>query len=222
MTRAWTLLLAMLAASACSQQQPPLPLPSPSGPPRVQGDVVDAHAEQFDRDAPDRPAGSQQELAAATYLLGHLQQAAYAVRLDRIPVGDLVTSTNVVTTTTRDEPEAVVVAPYDTGSGAASSGRSLGFFLELARALRAANAEHDVGFAALGAEHATVRGGRLGSRRLAQQLRDAGADARVYVLGDAVSTADVFEAAGFDVTLVPLRAASDANALLRRLIAEHG
>ncbi|MQA99482.1 MAG: hypothetical protein GEU78_04210 [Actinobacteria bacterium] len=139
---------------------------------------VRRHAEQFDQDLRHRPAGSQQEFAAATYLLGHLQRAGYVVQLDYVPVKDLVRSTNVVAQAPRGEPRVVVVIPYDGRGG----GEGIGVFLETARALRVRAADHAVEFVALGAERATVSGGLLGSRRLARRLLDDGVEATIVEL----------------------------------------
>ena len=66
------------------------------GPPEVQLDVVEQHAEQFETDVPERPAGSEEEQIAAAYILGTLQQNGYFARLDSVPVADLFRSTNVI------------------------------------------------------------------------------------------------------------------------------
>jgi hypothetical protein len=134
--------------------------------------AVRAHSQQFDRDDPRRPAGSQGEGIAATYLLGHLQRSGYEVYLDPVPVSNLVSSTNVVALPEGGEdPNVVVVVPYDTAPGTPDTSPALGLFLEVARALKIRGGRA-VEFVALGAERAEVAGGRLGSRRLAQFLRD--------------------------------------------------
>jgi hypothetical protein len=126
----------------------------------------------------DRVAGSQGELAAATYILGHLQQVGYIVLLDAVPVSDLVRSTNVVARPPSGaDPEFVVAVPYD----APSDPRALGLWLELARALRVASPRHAVEFVALGAEQRSARG----SRRLARQLVDENADPVIVTIGPA-------------------------------------
>jgi hypothetical protein len=159
---------ALLTTVACSSERvAPLDV-EPSGPPQIVMSDVERHAEQFDEDLERRPAGSQQEFAAAAYLLGHLQRAGYVVQLDYVPVKDLVRSTNVVAEAPTDPPEVVVVIPYDGNDG----GMGIGLFLEVARALRVRLQEHSVGFVALGAESAKVSGGSLGSRRLARRLLD--------------------------------------------------
>src|SRR5688572_11035878 len=116
----------------------------PQGPPEIQFDLVRQHAEQFDVDMPDRPPGSQHETAAASYILGHLQLAGYAARLDRVPVADTLNSTNVFAyPPSGADPLFVVALPYDTPASTSNSGstysaqigKQMGLFLELARAL---------------------------------------------------------------------------------------
>ena len=162
------LLLVLLLLSACeSERAAPLDV-QPKGPPAVSTDLVAKHAEQFDRDLPDRHPGSQGEFAAATYLLAHLQDAGYVVELDYVPVEDLIRSTNVVAAAPGGTPDVVVVAAYDAGS----NGETVGLLLELARAARVRHPGHGIEFVALGAESASIGGGALGSRRLAQRLID--------------------------------------------------
>jgi hypothetical protein len=147
--------------------------PEPSGPPSVQPAVVSEHADQFDDSLAERPAGSQQEFAAATYILGHLQSAGYVPLLDPVPVEDTVRSTNVVAAPPRGKDVEVVVAvAYDTARAAAPTGAALGAWLEVARALYARAPDHSVEFVALGAEHSEIGDGELGSRRLVEFLRD--------------------------------------------------
>jgi hypothetical protein len=158
---------------------------SPSGPPGVRGDVVAEHAEQFSEELPERRAGTQEELAAATYITGHLQQAGYVVLLDAVPLKNLVRSTNVVARPpTGEDPHVVVVVPYDVGPGSPDGGEAIGLFLEVARSLRVRVPDHSVQFVAVGAEFTDVGGGRLGSRRLAQELIQAKAEPTVVVLKD--------------------------------------
>jgi hypothetical protein len=90
--------------------------------------------------------------------------------LDRVPVVDTLNSTNVFAYPPNgSEPEYLVAVSYDTpSSGRQQQGPELGLFLELARALTAADPQHSVAFAALGAETADNRG----TRRLAQFLLD--------------------------------------------------
>ena len=167
---------ACLLLVSCIEAEPGRPDPdfTPEGPPTMQADVVERHAKQFDEELAPRPAGSQEEFAAATYITAHLQQAGYSVRLDAVPVADTVRSTNVIALPHRPPRYAVVVA-YDTEL-MAGLGTGLGVFLELARALEVAAPDHEVAFVALGAEQ-TVREGSdrrlgLGSRRFVQYLSD--------------------------------------------------
>jgi hypothetical protein len=137
---------------------------------------VERHAREFRNELAGRAAGSQQEQAASAYIVGHLQQAGYVVLLDAVPLQNLIRSTNVIAQPPSGaDAGTVVVVSYD-ASGRAGDDEAIGLFLELARALRARSPRHDVEFAALGAEHARVEGGRLGSRRLARELLDSGAD----------------------------------------------
>jgi hypothetical protein len=160
------------------------PLAEPTGPPTVQDDVVRDHGEQFDTDVPDRPAGSQEELAASTYLTGHLQLAGYLVFLDGVPVKDLVRSTNVVARPPSGKgPTIALTVAYDTSKEFPSDGDALGLFLELARALNVATPNHSVSFVALGAEHVDLADGNLGSRRAAKEWIDDDAHPIVLSLG---------------------------------------
>ena len=130
-----------------------------TGPPEIDFALVRRHAQQFDVDLPSRPPGSQQELAAATYILGHLQLAGYAPLLDAVPVRDQVHSSNVIAVPPSGaEPKVVVTVAYDTSGQGLHTGTEIGLFLELARALNIAVPDHAVGFAALGAEGADGRG----------------------------------------------------------------
>ncbi len=149
----------------------------------MQLDVVDQHARQFYQDVPVRRPGSQEELAAATYLLGHLEQAGYAVRLEGVPVADLVRSTNVLTVPPEDDAPAVLVcAVYDTGPSGTDD-FALGIFLEIARAAAVSgDGSPRARFAALGAEHADESGGHLGSRRLAQVFTEQGNEMSLSIL----------------------------------------
>ena len=156
-----------------------------SGPPRVREATVLSHARQFDEEEPERPAGSQQELAASAYVVAHLTEAGYVSRLEAVPVADLVSSTNVVALPPNGaEPVAIVAVAYDTAPGSPPNGLAIGVWLEVARALRAVEPDHSIEFVALGAEHATVEGGHLGSRRLARQLTDEGASPQMFVVGE--------------------------------------
>lgn len=173
--------LALLAAAclvlaSCTAVGGDEEVPAAQGPAEVRLAVVEDHAAQFDEELADRPAGSQQEFAAASYLTGHLQRAGYEVRLDSVPFRDTVRSTNVIALPPGGgEPTAVVVVPYDSTPSAPELGPDLGLFLELARALRVVEPDHTIQFVALGAELTAEGGGNLGSRALAGEL--AGIDA---------------------------------------------
>lgn len=184
MKRTLSIVLLVLALVACvSEDAPPAAIPSPSGSAEVDQEVVRQHASQFDDDLAERPAGSQEEFAAATYILGTLQQAGYLVRLESIPVEDLEKSTNVIALPpSGDDPKYMVVVGYDTGSQTRETGDAIGVLLELARALRVAEPRHDVAFVAVGAEQARVKGGAIGSRRLAQFLLDEDLDPTIIRL----------------------------------------
>jgi hypothetical protein len=146
-------------------------------------DVVGNHAEQFTEELPERRAGSQEELAAATYITGHLQQAGYVVLLDAVPLSNLVRSTNVIAQPpSGEDPRVAVVVPYDSSPDSAEEPLAVGLFLEVARSLRVRVPRHSVEFVAVGAEFSDVGGGRLGSRRLAQQLIEGEARPIVVVL----------------------------------------
>ena len=175
MRRATKLLGALLLLTSCtSASSEPEPARA-GGPPRVLTEVVRRHAIQFDEDLKNRFAGTQQEEAAAAYILGHLQREGYAVRLEAVPVANTFNSTDVIALPPSGEaPEALVAVAYDTAEGAEGNGEGIGVFLELARALAVARPLHSVGFAALGAERTTVEGGHLGSQRLARLLLDEG------------------------------------------------
>lgn len=165
--------LLLVAAAACTGSTEEAPVRAPQGAPEVRLDVVDEHAAQFDQELPQRPAGSQEEFAAATYITGHLQQAGYEVRLASVPHKDLVRSTNVVALPPGGEPiSAVVTVLYDTASNMQPHGRDIGLFLEVARALHVREPEHHVQFVALGAEVTAEDGGNLGSKTLAAELSD--------------------------------------------------
>ena len=196
------ILVLLLALVACSSQGDVRPLSSPTGPPEIEEAAVRLHGDQFDDDLPDRPAGSQQEFAAASYITAHLQSAGYLVELDAVPVEDTIRSSNVVALPPNGEPPEVVVAVgYDTTDEVRDIGDGIGIFLELARALRVAEPDHSVQFVALGAEHTTVNGGSLGSRRLIRLLREAEIDPEIVqiVMRTGVPT---FEKAGFETNTV--------------------
>lgn len=176
--RVWSIgvmaaLLGLSSVACISGREAPSDAPAAQGPAGVRPEVVDEHARQFDEELPEREAGSQQEFAAATYITGHLQQAGYRVRLASVPFKDLVRSTNVVALPPGEgEIAAVVTVLYDTTTGTPPNGRDIGLFLELARALRVAEPDHNVQFVALGAEVTGQDGGNLGSRALAAELDD--------------------------------------------------
>jgi hypothetical protein len=195
--------------SACdSAEAPETQAARPQGPPEIVLDTVEQHARQFDDDLPVRKAGSQQEFAAATYLTGHLQQAGYTVRLESVPVGDLVRSTDVVALPpSGGDPAAVVVVPYDTAPHLPPQGEDLGLFLELARALRVEEPAHPIEFVALGAEFTDKDGGRLGTRRLVRLLVDA--ELKPPVVSIAVSSETDFGATGSHVASQLNEIASD-------------
>lgn len=181
---ALVLVLGLGLGTACSGGGQPAPEVAAGGPAVVRAEVMERHAAQFDRgELKSRPAGSQQELSAATYILGHLQRAGYAVRLEGVPVKDLVSSTDVLGLPPSGRPpSAVVTVAYDTEAGARDFGADIGLFLELARALRVVDPRHDVMFAALGAENTRIGGGGLGSRRLIGLLDEGRADPPVIAI----------------------------------------
>jgi hypothetical protein len=163
-------LVGTLTTGACASSAE-RPAPRAEGPPRLRPTLVARHAREFDVDLARRPAGSQQEEAAAAYILGHLQRAGYAVRLEPVPVADAVRSTDVIgLPPDGGAPQTLVAVPYDTAPGLRGNGAALGVFLELARALRVARPRHSVEFVALGAERPSTARANLGSRRLAELL----------------------------------------------------
>jgi hypothetical protein len=176
----------LLAGVACTGEVQKFEAQDVEGPPEVQVDVVEQHAEQFETDVPERPAGSEEEQIAAAYILGVLQQNGYFARLDSVPVADLFRSTNVIAEPEGGEenPDAIVVVPYGTGPGSPENSEAIGLFLELSRAFNVASPGHKVQFAAVGAEYADEEGGSLGSRRLARFLLDEEQDPLVIQLVD--------------------------------------
>lgn len=177
---AFALAVTFVALGACSSRGGPVAQPSPTGPPAVDYTFVRQHAEQFDVDVPNRPPGSQHELAAATYILSHLQFAGYAPVLDAVPVANQVQSTNVVALPpSAEEPEIVVAIGYDDDGRGAGEGAQIGLFLELARALNVAAPDHRVAFVALGAEGAD----NAGSGKLARTLRNYDIRPQLLLLG---------------------------------------
>ena len=185
-----TTLLCVIAVS-CATEPSASSRVDPVGPPTIRAEVVESHADQFDDELVSRPAGSQQEFAASQYLLGHLQKAGYVVELDSVPVEDLVESNNLLAFPPGgEEPTTVVVVGYDSDEDRRPNGTALGVFVELARALYAAETDHRVEFAALAAERTADQ---LGSRRLARQLRDEGIQPDIVTLlpasGDRIEVA---------------------------------
>jgi hypothetical protein len=176
----------LLVSAACSGGRTrEFKAPDVDGPPEVEAQVVSEHAEQFDKDLKVRVAGSEEEQAAASYILGILQQNGYFVRLEAVPVADLFQSTNVIAQpASGDVPTAMVVLPYSNAPGVKPDGPALGLFLELARALNVADPTHSVQFTALGAEFAEAEGGNLGSRRLAQLLIEEDKDPFIVQFAD--------------------------------------
>jgi hypothetical protein len=161
-----------LVGGACGSEGARPSRAQPSGPSEVRPEVIERHAAQLDRELADRPAGSQEEQAASQYVLGHLQRAGYFVRLEAVPVGHLLESTNLVAAPPSGvEAHTVVTVAYDAEAAQPPTGEAVGLFLELARALYAAQPRHRVEFVALGADRSTER---LGSRRYAQQLTEEG------------------------------------------------
>ncbi|MDQ3661753.1 MAG: hypothetical protein M3454_11975 [Actinomycetota bacterium] len=206
----------VVALGGCAGPAPESSPVGPSGPPRVQAEVVARHAHQFNEDDPERRAGSQGEQIAAAYLVAHLQTAGYSTFLDAVPVSDLVRSTNVVTTPPSGRrPLVAVTVPYDTPAPSAAipeaaegeGAEELGLFLELARALALARPEHRVSFVALGAETAEVAGGRLGSRRLVIYQRERTLDPLMVVLEDIQVGAGPVRATGDEASQVEAGAA---------------
>ncbi len=168
---ATALITLVVVAAACS------PAPDPSGvaakidrSPEIRRAAVEQHARQFDEELPVREAGSQEELAAASYITGHLQLAGYTVSFDDVPLGNLVESSNIIALPpSGDEPQAVVVVAYDSDRGS-REGTAIGLFLEAARALSFRLPEHDVSFVALGAQSTGPRPA-MGLAELESSLR---------------------------------------------------
>ena len=120
----------------------------------------------------ERYPGSDQEFAAASYVLGHLQLAGYGTFLDAVPVENLVRSTNVVAFPSSGDPTHLVVVDYGTAPGRDVDPIPVGLLLELARALQVADPDHSVGFVALGAAAPSDDEISLGARRLAKFLQE--------------------------------------------------
>jgi hypothetical protein len=165
--------LVVALSAHCTISSGGAPEAQTTGPPRVDERMVARHARHLDDDLARRPAGSQQEEAAADYIRGYLQRAGYRTRLAAVPVGDAGGSRDVLAVPpSGDTPETVVAVAYDTENAHAPGGEEIGLFLELARALKVVDPRHSVEFVALGAEHAQVRGGHPGSRQLVELLID--------------------------------------------------
>ena len=213
--RVTKLLVVVLLLVACSSPQAGPTRLAAEGPPHVQFEIVRKHAEQFDVELPKRLAGSQQEEAAAAYILGHLQRAGYAARLEAVPVANTVNSTDVIAIPPGDEdPDILVAVGYDTGPQTDDDGAAIGLFLELARALARARPQHSVEFVALGAERSPIGGGYLGSRRLVRLLLDEGQDPFVITLEKVGGTPYGFTAVGNGADAL-LRGADDVGIEVR-------
>lgn len=161
-----------LALSACAGDTTGSPGPAASGGPEVSVALVEKHAAEFDAEVPARYPGTDEEFAAASYVLGHLQLAGYGTFLDAVPVENLVRSTNVVAFPSSGDPVRLVVVDYGTAPGRTLDPTSVGLLLELARALQVAEPDHSVGFVALGAAAPTDAEISLGARRLAKFLEE--------------------------------------------------
>lgn len=213
-----TFLLALLALISCTAAETPSPTTTPNGPPVIDVDTIETHAQQFGDELSRRPAGSQQEFAAATYITAHLQQAGYVVELDSIPIENTVRSTNVVALPpSTEDPVYLVASAYD-GDG---ESRAVGVFLELARALRASVPEHSVEFVALGAEETDRPGTPLGSRRIIKVLQDRELTPRVIFLTNSTPPQD-FKAYGADADALHTLAYRDGAALTDELMTSPG
>ena len=210
------LVVAVLTAACTGAGEVPASEARPLGDPAIDRDALERHMEQFENDLPLRQAGSQQEFAAASYLTGHLQQAGYLVNLDPVPVGDLVRSTNVeALAPSGGDPAIVVTVTYDNDEMSDTGDEApIAAFLEVARALRVVEEQHNVAFVALGAQHATESGGGLGSKRLAQSLIDAEAEPEIIYLssaGESLSTGGTFGHELIDIACPRCRARSDGE-----------
>lgn len=159
-----------VALVAC-QEEPPVTTEG-AGPPEIQLEVVEQHAEQFEADVPVREPGSEEEAAAASYILGHLQLAGYVPLLDSVPVENLVASTNVVARPAANPTALVAVGFGSSPREIRPGGEAIGIFLELARALKVAEPDHSVAFVALGTQAPSGPSDLLGTRRLLAYLED--------------------------------------------------
>jgi hypothetical protein len=169
--------------AACTPRSARTGPPPPVGPPRIEAASVHQRTRWFDTNDPIRPAGSQQELVAGSYLLARLEETGYLVNLDPVPVGNLLHSTNVIALPPSGHAAVVVIVDYDTSSSAPSDGPALGTFLEIARALRAVDGHHSVEFAALGAEHIAANGGQVGGRSLIELLKASSSRPQIVRIG---------------------------------------
>lgn len=209
MNRTSLAIAALVLLGACANEAAPGVDVDVPGPASVQVGVIEDHAASFEAEVPEREAGSQQEQVAASYITGTLQQNGYIARLESVPVGDLVRSTNVIGVPGgSEEPTAVVVVPYGTGSGGAVDPVTVGLFLELARALNVETPGHNVYFVALGAEFADEEGGNLGSRRLVRFMLDEGWDPLVIQLLDVAKGEPIFVSGAGADDLIEMMTAS--------------
>ena len=193
-------LLCVMATACTASGGGPAAHPSPFGEPSVDESVVEQHAQQFTGGKNSRPAGSQEEFAAAAYITGHLQKAGYIIRLDPVPVSDTVRSTNVIALPPSGaEPKVVVITGYTRGTAVwLGDGPSIGLFLELARALNVADPKHSVEFVALGGEGADAPGTYLGSLRLVESMVEDDIHPKVIELWHVEPGADAWYAKGPD------------------------
>ena len=187
------LLICLLLLGGCASGAGDAELATATGPPSIDFEAVEEHAEQFDTEVPVRLAGTQEEGVASAYLLGHMQQAGYLVRLDGVPVKDLVRSTNVVAPPpSGEDATAALVVGYDTGTDGSGAG-PLGLWLELARALNVAEPDHTVMFVALGANHPDAGGIPLGEKRLVRFLEEEELEPTVLQLENAARDGTLVE-----------------------------
>ncbi len=188
--------LSIVALGCSASPSSEVARPDAPGSPDPQPEVIERHATQFADELPQRPPGSNEEQVAASYILGFLQQAGYPGRLDGVPVADLVRSTNVIGTPPEGAtPEYLVAVPYGTAPNQALDARSLGVFLEVARALSVREIDHPVEFVALGAEFAEQEKGTLGSVAMASLLQEESFAPQIIYLSPVLS-GDAFCAQG--------------------------
>lgn len=203
------LALAALLLAGCATRSVTSRRPATTGPPRVQPLVVARQARWFDATDPGRAAGSQGELVAGSYLLARLEQAGYLVKLDPVPVGNLLHSTNVIALAPSGTPSTVVIVDYDTSGSFSGDGAAIGTFLEVARALRVAEPRHSVEFAALGAEHVDVNGGQVGARSLIELLKQQPGEPQIIRLAHISDTASGISVIGRGAPAFRRAAAAD-------------